>query len=248
MKLSIVIPARNEQETLEKVVKEIREVLQKEDICNEIIIIDDNSIDQTGNIADKLSCSNHDIQVIHRKSLPGFGRAIREGLERISGDAVVIVMADASDEPRDILRYYYKIKEGYDCVFGSRFIRGTVVKDYPLLKLLFNRLGNGLIRMLFLIRENDITNAFKAYRREVIEQIKPLVSNHFNLCVEIPLKAINRGFSRVQIPINWYGRQSGISKLSLREIQREYLFSVFYVLLEKILPGKEIKNRRNAKY
>lgn len=248
MKLSIVIPACNEEETLEKVVKEIKEVLQRENICNEIIIIDDNSTDQTGNIADRLSYGNHDIQVIYRKSLPGFGRAIREGLEKISGDVVVIVMGDASDDPRDILRYYYKIKEGYDCVFGSRFIRGGVVKNYPLLKLLFNRLGNNLIRMLFLIRENDITNAFKAYRREVIEQVKPLVSNHFNLCVEIPLKAINRGFSRVQIPINWYGRQSGISKLSLREVQRKYLFSIFYVWLEKILLGEEIRNRRNAKH
>lgn len=248
MKLSIVIPARNEEVSLERVVKEIRGVLQKENISNEIIIIDDNSTDQTGNIADKLSCSNHEIQVIHRRTLPGFGRAIKEGLEKISGDVVIIVMADGSDDSRDILRYYYKIKEGYDCVFGSRFIRGAVVKDYPPLKLLFNRLGNTLIQMLFLIRENDITNAFKAYRREVIEQVKPLVSNHFNLSVEIPLKAINRGFSRVQIPINWHGRQSGISKLTLREIQKKYIFSIFYVWLEKILLGEEIRNRRNAKY
>lgn len=248
MKLSIVIPACNEEETLEKVVKDIGEILQKENICNEIIIIDDNSSDQTGNIADRLSSSDRDIEVIHRKSLPGFGRAIREGLEKISGDAVIIVMADASDDPPDIIRYYHKIKEGYDCVFGSRFTRGAIIKNYPPLKLLFNRLGNNLIRMLFLIRENDITNAFKAYRREVIEQIKPLVSDHFNLCVEIPLKAINRGFSRVQIPINWSGRQSGISKLSLRKIQRKYIFSIFYVWLEKILLGEEIRNRRNAKY
>lgn len=227
MKLSIVIPARNEQETLEKVVKEIREILQKEDICNEIIIIDDNSTDQTGNIADKLSCSNHNIQVIHRKSLPGFGRAMREGLEKISGDAVVIVMADASDEPRDILRYYYKIKEGYDVVYGCRFCKGAKVYNYPPVKFIANRMGNWLVRFLFDIEEKDITNAFKAYNRKVLEKINPLEAEDFDITIELPIKAEMRKFKKTSVPVNWYGRTSGISKLRLSGMLIVYLRRVY---------------------
>jgi len=155
---------------------------------------------------------------------------------------VATVMGDLSDDPEDIVRCFRKIEEGYDCVFGSRFMKGSTVKDYPLTKLLINRLANNFIRMLFLIRPNDITNAFKLYRREVIKVIQPLQALYFNITVEIPLKAIVRGFSYTQIPISWYGRQSGVSKLGIREMGRKYLFTVLYIWLEKILLADEINN------
>jgi dolichol-phosphate mannosyltransferase len=241
MKLSVVIPANNEQECIEQVVLDICSLLVQENIPYEIILVDDNSTDHTGEIAEKLSENNPAVRVIHRTPPRGFGRAIKEGLEHINGEVVVICMGDASDEPKDIVRYYRKILEGYDCIFGSRFIPGATVRDYPPLKLFLNRLANTLIRIMFLIRENDITNAFKAYRREVIESVKPLVSNHFNITIEIPLKAINRSFKHTMIPINWNGRKSGVSKLKLRELQKKYLFTLLYVWLEKILLKDEIK-------
>ena len=115
------------------------------------------------------------------------------GLDVFEGDAVAIVMADGSDDPEDLVRYHRVLEEGYDCAFGSRFVRGSSVHDYPRFKLALNRVVNWGIRVLFRSGYNDTTNAFKAYRREVIETVQPLLSNHFNLTVEIPLKAIVRG-------------------------------------------------------
>jgi dolichol-phosphate mannosyltransferase len=165
----------------------------------------------------------------------GFGLAVRAGLDAFSGDIVAIVMADGSDPPEDVVRCYREILKGYDCVFGSRFMRGSTVVDYPRFKLTVNRLANQFIRMLFGLALNDTTNAFKVYRRETIDGLRPLLSHHFNLTVELPLKAIVRGFSFSVIPIGWRNRTEGTSKLRLQEMGSRYLFIVLYVWLEKHL-------------
>jgi dolichol-phosphate mannosyltransferase len=141
-------------------------------------------------------------------------------------------MADGSDSPDDLVAYHRMLEEGYDCAFGSRFVRGAVVSDYPKLKLTLNRLANLFIRLLFRHGYNDTTNAFKAYRREVIDTVQPLLSNHFNLTVELPLKAIVRGHSYAVVPISWTNRTSGTSKLKIQEMGSRYLFIVLYVFLE----------------
>ena len=140
----------------------------------------------------------------------GFGLAVRAGLERFEGDAVAIMMADASDQPgrpRSSITGFFE--QGYDCAFGSRFVPGARVRDYPRFKLVVNRVVNLGIRALFRHGYNDTTNAFKAYRREVVDTIQPLLSNHFNLTVEMPLKAIIRGHSFAVVPISWTNRRGG---------------------------------------
>lgn len=244
MKLSIVIPAHNEEENMGETIRGIVDEMTKERIDYEIIVVDDNSTDSTSRVVAELSNKSPNIKMISRKPPKGFGRAIREGLAYAEGDAVATVMGDLSDDPKDIVRCFRKIEEGYDCVFGSRFIRGSVVKDYPAIKLFINRLANNFVRALFFIRPNDITNAFKVYRREVISAIQPLQSLYFNITVEIPLKAVVRGFSYVQIPIKWYGRKSGVSKLGIKEMGRKYLFTVLYIWLERILLKDEINYKR----
>ncbi|MDI6642234.1 MAG: glycosyltransferase family 2 protein [Elusimicrobiota bacterium] len=244
MKLSVVIPAHNEENCLYSVVEEIHNYLSEEKIENEIIIVNDNSTDSTPEKIDKLIEKYNSIRRVDNTPPPGFGRAIKTGLDKVKGDVVAIVMGDGSDDPKDIVKCYKKIQEGYDCIFGSRFIKGAIIKDYPLVKLIFNRIGNVFIKYLFRLKCNDISNAFKVYRKEVIESVKPLVSNHFNITVEIPLKAVTRGFSYCVIPINWFGRRSGVSKYKLKELQKKYLFSILYVWLEKILLGEEIKKSR----
>ncbi len=241
MKLSIVIPVHNEEENIAQTVCEIIKELNKEHIKNEIIIVDDNSTDSTSKIVDDLVEQHTNLKLIHHSQPKGFGRAVREGLKNVNGEVVALVMGDSSDDPKDIVKCFRKIEEGYDCVFGSRFSKGSIVKNYPPIKLLINRLANTFIRVLFLIKANDVTNAFKFYRREVIRAIQPIQALYFNITVEIPLKAIVRGFSFVQIPINWYGRKSGVSKLGIREMGRKYLFTVLYVWLEKILLKDEIQ-------
>jgi dolichol-phosphate mannosyltransferase len=240
--LSIIIPAHNEAESIESTILDIIKTIKENGIPYEIVVVNDNSTDSTQEIVAKLSSKDHNIKLLKRKPPKGFGRAVRDGLDNFSGDYVVICMGDASDTPEDIVRYYQKLEDGYDCAFGSRFIKGAIVRNYPLVKLFFNRVGNIFIKYLFGLKYNDISNAFKAYRKEVIEEVMPLVSNHFNITVEIPLKAVVRGFSYAVLPINWYGRTSGVSKHSLKELQKKYFFSIFYVWLEKILLKEEMKH------
>lgn len=227
--LSVIIPCHNEEGNLERVVRELETEFSRENIDYEIIIIDDHSVDSTPLLADRLAEKDSCLKVIHRSYPPGFGRALKDGLEAAMGEVIIPVMGDASDEAGDVVRLYREIEKGFDVVYGSRFRKGTVVKDYPWFKLIVNRLANQLIRLLFLIKENDITNAFKGYRRYVIEKIKPIEATEFNITVELPLKALAAGFNKTEVPVNWYGRDSGVSKYKLIKISRRYLSTIFKI-------------------
>ncbi|NDV62938.1 glycosyltransferase family 2 protein [Puniceicoccales bacterium CK1056] len=231
--LSVVLPARDESGCIEATLRHLHLDLSLQKIPHEIIPVDDGSTDTTWEILQGLSNEIPEIKPVQNKGDNGFGRAIRLGLERMAGDAAVIMMADESDDVRDVAIYWNKLNEGYDCVFGSRFIKGGGTIDYPMVKYFFNRLANFFIRHLFHIRLNDTTNAFKAYRRKVIEGIQPLISPHFNLTVEIPLKAIVRGYTWTVIPITWRNRRTGVAKLKIKEMGSRYFFIIMYVWLEK---------------
>jgi len=244
LRLSVVIPAYNEENLIEKVVLDILKELDKERIESEVIIVDDNSSDRTSTIIDRLSQERNKVKAVHRLLPSGFGRAIRDGIEHATGDVIVTAMGDASDDPKDIVRYFRKIEEGFDCIFGSRFVKSAKINGYPLHKLVVNRLANTFLQCLFFTKHNDLTNAFKAYRREVVEAIKPIESLYFNITVELPLKALIRGYSIASIPINWYGRESGVSKLRIREMGRKYLYTSLYIWLQKMLISDDIKDRK----
>lgn len=232
MKLSVVIPAHNERESIGATVQALQAELRSEGIPYEILVVDDASDDGTGAVVQAIAQRDPDVRCVRSRRPPGFGHAVRAGLDEYSGDAVAIVMADLSDSPTDLVRYYRVLEEGFDCAFGSRFMRGGKVSDYPKPKLILNRLVNLGIRVLFRHGYNDTTNAFKAYRREVIDHIQPLLSNHFNLTVEMPLKATVRGYSYGIVPISWTNRVHGVSKLKLKEMGSRYLFIVLHVFLE----------------
>jgi dolichol-phosphate mannosyltransferase len=235
LKLSTLIPAHNEEGSIAETIDGLVKALDEARIDYEILVVDDSSTDRTRAVVQHMAADNPRIRY-HQSHYPrGFGFTVRSGLDEFDGDAVAIVMADASDDPGDLVRYYGLLEEGYDCAFGSRFIRGAAVHDYPRLKLVINRLANGFIRVLFRHGYNDTTNAFKAYRREVVETVQPLLSNHFNLTVELPLKAIVRGHSYGIVPITWRNRKVGTSKLSMQEMGSRYLFIVLYALLERYL-------------
>jgi dolichol-phosphate mannosyltransferase len=235
MKLSVVMPAQNEEGSVGKTVEGVVAALEREGIDYEVVVVNDDSEDSTEAVVAAMGEDNPRIRVHRSHNERGFGNAIRAGLDVFSGDAVVIVMADASDNPDDLIHYYRVLEQGYDCAFGSRFVAGAHVYDYPRVKYVVNRLANQFIRILFRHRYNDTTNAFKAYRREVIETIQPLLSKHFNLTVEMPLKAIVRGHSYAVVPTNWTNRTSGVAKLAMKEMGSRYLFIVLYVWLEMTL-------------
>ena len=232
MKLSVVIPAHNEEETVAETVEGIVATLSREGIEHEVIVVDDSSTDGTAAVVEEIAARHPEVRCLPSPFRNGFGFAVRAGLDAFEGDAVAIVMADGSDSPEDLVSYQRLLEDGYECAFGSRFMNGSKVIDYPRSKLIMNRIVNWGIRLLFRHRYNDTTNAFKAYRREVIENLRPFLSNHFNLTVELPLKAVVRGYSYGIVPISWTNRQAGVSKLSLNEMGSRYLFIVLYVFLE----------------
>ena len=244
--LSVVIPARNEERCIISTVKHLHVELQLHGIPHEIIVVDDASVDATSAKLDAIRSEMPELVVVKNPGPHGFGRAVARGIDRMKGDAVVIMMADESDDCRDVVRYWTLLQQGYECVFGSRFLRGGGTIDYPRLKLMINRLANFFVKTLFAFKLNDTTNAFKAYRKSVIDGCQPLISPHFNITVELPLKAITRGYSWISVPITWRNRRAGKSKLSLKEMGSRYLFICLYVLLEKWLSRGDY--RRNQTF
>lgn len=242
MKLSVIVPAHNEEGHIVSTLNDIIIRLSMEDIPFEIIVVNDHSIDNTAKVLDELSHRHNTVKVVDNSNTSmGYGLSVQEGLRHYSGDAIVVTMADGSDDPNDIVKYYRKMQKGYDCVFGSRFIKGSHLVDYPTHKLILNRLGNWFIMLLFGIKHNDISNGFKCYSKKMIDGIKPILSHHFNLTVELPLKAIVRGYSYATVPINWRGREKGISKFRIKEMGSRYLFIIIYCLLEKYLSRGDYK-------
>ena len=231
--LSVIIPARDEAGCICSTVEHLHVELRLHGIAHEIIAVDDGSTDQTWELLTQLKSRLPELVSVKNEGLHGFGRAVICGLDRMKGDAAVIMMADESDDCRDVVRYWKALNDGYDCVFGSRFMKGGGVIDYPKLKLALNRLANLFVKLLFKIKLNDTTNAFKAYRRTVIEGCRPLISPHFNLTVELPLKAIVRGYTWTVLPITWRNRRTGAPKLKLKEMGSRYLFICLYLWLEK---------------
>ncbi len=230
---SVVIPARDEEASLPPTLRALYAEFLREEIPHEIVVVDDGSKDHTWAVLQSLREEIPTLAPIQNPGPHGFGRAIVHGFGHIRGDAVVVMMADASDSPADAVRYWRLLGEGYECVFGSRFVKGGRVVDYPRVKLLVNRLANLFIRLLFRHGLNDTTNAFKAYRRHVIEGCRPFLAPHFNLTVELPLKAIVRGYTWAVTPISWENRKHGVAKLKIKEMGSRYFFICMYVWLEK---------------
>jgi dolichol-phosphate mannosyltransferase len=232
MKLSVVIPAHNEAESIGETIETTVIALARASIDYEIVVVDDASTDGTGDVVRMIAARDVTVRYV-RSPLPrGFGHAVRVGLDGYTGDAVAVMMADLSDSPADLVRYHDVLERGYDCAFGTRFGHGGEAVGYPLPKLVLNRIVNTAIRLLFQHGYNDTTNAFKAYRRNVIDQLQPLLASHFNLTVELPLKAVVRGYSCAVVPVTWTNRRHGVSKLKLQEMGSRYAFSILYVWLE----------------
>jgi dolichol-phosphate mannosyltransferase len=245
--LSVLIPAHNEEGRIAPTVRALHAALARAGIRHEILVVNDSSRDRTEDVLKEAALEIPELRYINNTPPNGFGFAVRAGLAAFRGDAVAIVMADASDSPDDLVAFYRKMEEGFDCVFGSRFMAGARVVDYPLPKLVLNRLANFFIRILFWSRYNDVTNAFKLYRRSVIAGLQPLLAYHFNLTVELPLKSMVRGYSYTVLPSSWFNRTAGVSKFKVKEMGSRYLFIVLYCYLEKLLARGDYRKRHDMR-
>jgi dolichol-phosphate mannosyltransferase len=234
MKLSVVIPAYNEEGSIADTLTALYAKLKAEGIDHEIVVTNDNSRDNTLQVLTNLQLQIPTLVFYTNPGPNGFGYAVRYGLERYSGDCVAVMMADLSDDPADLVLFYRKMVEGnYDCVFGSRFSKGGKVVDYPTVKMYINRVANFIVRVLMRMKYNDTTNAFKLYKRNTMDGLKPFLSPHFNLTLELPLKAIVRGYSYAVVPNSWTNRKTGESKLKIKEMGSRYFFVLMYCLIEK---------------
>jgi dolichol-phosphate mannosyltransferase len=244
MKLSIVIPAYNEEGSISETLNTLYSKLQEEKIDHEILVVNDNSKDNTLEVLTKIQNSIPTLIVYTNYGPNGFGYAIRYGLDKFEGDCVAIMMADLSDDPNDLVLFYRRISIGdVDCVFGSRFIKGGKIINYPIQKLIINRVANFIIKGVIGIKYNDATNAFKLYKRETIKGIQPLLSPHFNLTIELSLKSIVRGYNYAVIPNSWYNRKSGESKLKIKEMGSRYFFILMYCFIEKYFSRGDFKKK-----
>ncbi len=241
--VSIVIPARNEELNIEDTVLGIQQEFDKEMLNFEIIVVNDNSKDKTVDVLKRVHEKDARICVVNNQPPFGFGNAIKRGLEEFKGDYVIIAMADSSDDPKDMVSYIQEARKGYDCCFGDRWHKGVTVENYPAFKKALNRMVNGGIGFLFGLKYHDITNAFKCYSRETIQGIKPILSHHFNITVELPLKAIVRGYSYSIVPTSWRERRRGKTSLKLQEMGSRYSFIILYVWLEKMLCGEDYRKK-----
>ena len=241
--LSVVIPAHNEEGCIASTVEHLHLELRLQNVPHEIVVVDDGSTDATWQKLLSLCEHISTLRPVKNQGAPGFGRAVEMGFASMTGDAAVVMMADESDDCRDVVRYWELLNQGWDAVFGSRFLKGGGVIDYPWLKLRLNRLANAFIMLMFGIKLNDTTNAFKAYRATAIQGCLPLLSPHFNLTVELPLKTIVRGYSWTVMPITWRNRRVGDSKLSIKEMGSRYLFICLYIWLEKYFSRGDYKKQ-----
>lgn len=244
MKLSVVIPAYNEAKSIELTISQIATALREAEIDHEIFIVNDNSKDNTLQVLEQIKPQHPSLRFETNAGPNGFGYAVRYGLERFTGDCVAVMMADMSDSPQDLISFYNTMVEGdYDCVFGSRFVKGGKLVDYPFVKRIINRMANMIIRIFMGIKYNDTTNAFKLYKKETIQGLKPFLAPHFNLTIELPLKAIIRGYSYTVVPNSWTNRQHGESNLKIREMGGRYFFILLYCFIEKFFSSGDFKKK-----
>ncbi len=234
MRLSVVIPARNEAASIETTLWALRKVLTESQIDAEIVVVDDGSTDGTGEIVEQVAKIDSRVRLLVNKSRHGYGYAVRRGLDAFLGDAVVISMADGSDDPQDVVFYYQALQER-DCAFGTRWSKGGKAVNYPPFKRICNRLANRLIGLLFLTTYSDMTNGFKGFRRCAIEGCKPFHAGHFNFTIELPLKAITRGYSWLVVPTRHCNRTGKKTHLCLGEQAPRYLYTLLTIWLEKLL-------------
>ncbi len=232
---SILIPAYNEEKNIIPTLETLASKLREDGIPFELLVVNDNSTDNTAAVIQEKALEIPEIHLVTNTPPGGLGRAIRCGLAHFNGDVLAVVMADSSDHPDDVVRCYRKIEEGYDCVFGSRFRKGSKVTHYPPVKLVVNRIVNKAMQVLFMTHHNDLTNAFKVYRRHVIESILPLQAAHFNITIEMSLSSLIRRHRIADVPITWSGRTWGVSNLRLRKMGRRYLCTLLMIWCERLL-------------
>ena len=239
LSLTVLIPIRDEEENIKIISNEILNNIECKNF--ELLFVNDFSQDASEDELKKLTDKFPQIRYVNNDK-KGLGGAMSAGIHNSAGKFICIMMSDSSDTVEDLNKYYEVINnDDLDAVFGSRFIKGGKVVEYPKLKYILNRLGNLLAKLLLWTDLNDFTNGFKIYKKDTLLGLYPLVSEGFNIFFELPLKTIIRGYKYKIIPISYYNRTVGEAKFKIQELGSKYLFTLLYCFLEKILLNTKVK-------
>ena len=231
--LSIIVPVRDESNNIQDVFDYFNNNLKM--IEHEVLIINDFSNDDTLEKSKNLIIKFKNFKVFNNLK-KGLGGAINLGIKKAIGEYVAIMMADQSDDINDLIKYNNLMQSAeYDAILGSRFTKESKVNDYPIQKLILNRIFNFFVSIIFFNSYSDYTNAFKIYKKSALLEIMPLISESFNIFLEIPLKIISRNYRYKIVSINWMGRKKGESKFKIKELGSKYLFTLIYCFIEKNL-------------
>ena len=211
----VIIPTYNEEENIEKIIDSISSL----DVDFDILVIDDNSPDGTGEIVEKLKQRYKNLNLLRRQAKLGLGTAYITGfkwaIER-GYDIIYEMDADFSHNPEDLMRLYSTCMNGIDLAIGSRYISGVNVVNWPLGRVLMSYMASIYVRMVTGLKVKDTTAGFKAYKREVLETINldNIRSRGYAFQIEMKFTTWKFGFSIKEIPIIFTERQEGASKMS----------------------------------
>jgi dolichol-phosphate mannosyltransferase len=226
LKITVVIPTYNERENIEKLCESI---LSQDSRIN-ILVVDDNSPDGTGEIADTIAAETPRVKVLHRSGKLGLGSAYREGFRialNDNSDYVLEMDADFSHDPAMLPLFIEKIAE-CDLVIGSRYLHGVSVVNWPIRRLILSYCASVYTRVITGLKLSDCTGGFKCFRREVLEaiDIDSIKSDGYSFQIEMNYRCHEKGFKICEIPIIFVDRHAGTSKMS-KQIVREAVFMVW---------------------
>lgn len=231
--LSIIIPIYNEPENIVTTLAALERAVPSE---KEILLVYDREDDTTLPVVRRLQASGQRFTLVRNRYGVGVGQALRTGFEAARGEAVVVVMADGCDDLPKINEMGKLIEQGYDVVCGSRYMRGGQQLGGPWLKKLLSRTAGVSLHYLSGIPTRDITNSFKAYRREALAAIPLTPQGGFAVSMELMVKAYARGLRLTEIPVTWRERVAGQSRFRFWTWLPHYLRWYFFALFHRPSP------------
>lgn len=230
MKISIIVPAHNEEENIAQVIGEIEKNVL---LDHELLVVNDHSQDSTAQIIQGLRASYGNLRLVENKRDKGFTNALKTGFELASGELIVPVMADLCDDPRTIARMHEKILEGNDLVCASRYIKGGARLGGSKIKGFFSGFAGWSLYYLLGVPTHDIANAFKMYKTEIARQ-EGVRAMSFEISMELTLRAYYAGYKIAEVPTVWRERKKGKSNFKIFKLLPNYLRLYFWAIIKRM--------------
>jgi len=237
-KISVILPAHNEEEVIGKMVEGL--LSEYRDKIKEIIVVDDSSADNTSGVVELIMKKENKVRLVSKGPPSGVGTAIKAGFRNVSEDSEYVLTLDSDfiDSIGEVRALIEMMESGgCDGVIGSRFTEGGRLKNYPLLKKIVNRAYHFIVRLLFNIKQKDLTNNFKLYKIDIIKKL-PWRSDDFAINAETGMLPILAGYKILEAPVSWIGRKEGMGRSKFR------LFNVGLGYAKVILYGRDFLKKK----